>query len=143
MANIITTIFHDIENIFKKLFAAEPKLAQTVTATIAVVAPLVETILVVTGDEAAAVEIEQVVEQVEADLAAITGLVKTSGATPTLQSVLAAVETDLKSLLTAGDIKDSGTITKVTDIVDTIVAELQAIVGAVNAQIQAEVKTGP
>lgn len=139
MANIFESIFKGIGGIFKKLFAAEPKMAQIITATITVIAPLVETILVVTGQEPEAAAVELVIEQVEADLTAITGLVQSSGITPTLTSVLNAVVANLESLLTAGQIKDPAVVKTVTATVGVIVGELKAII----AEIAAAVKPVP
>lgn len=133
MANIFESIFRDIGGIFKKLFAAEPKITQVVIATITVIAPLVETILVVTGQEVEARAVELVIEQVETDLTAITALVQSSGVTPTLTSVLNAVVENLESLLTAGQIKDPNTIKTVTATVGVIVGELKAIIAEIAA----------
>lgn len=122
-----------IEVIFTKLFGSAPAVLQTVSATLTVVAPLVESILALTGNEAAAATILVVVSQVESDITAVDALVQSTGATPTLTSVLTAIVSNLKTLLTAGDIKDAATLSKVTAIVDTIVAEFEAILSALSA----------
>lgn len=143
MTNIFKTIFTDIGNIFKKLFGTEPKLAQTVTATIAVCAPLVETIVVLTASEADAVAVQNVVEQVQADFTAITALVQTSGPTPTLLGVLNAVQVNLGQLLTAGDIKDPVTLAKVTTVVDSVIQEIAAIVTLVQDEMPVTAAPAP
>lgn len=127
MTNIFESLFSKIKSIFKKLFSMEPKLAQAISATITVVAPLLETILVVIGDAPVAVVVSGIVEKIQTDLAAATALVETSGATPTLTSVLNSVITNLNTILTAADVKDPATQEKLTTIVNTLVAEIQAI----------------
>jgi hypothetical protein len=131
----IKSIFEKVISVFEKLFKETPKFEQAASAALTVIAPLVETILIVAGEEPLAAVIENVVSQIKTDLAAAAALVETSGATPTLSSVLQATLVNLKSLLTAGDIKDPATLQKVTAVVETIVAELQAIISAFPASV--------
>lgn len=127
VTNIFESLFSKIKSIFKKLFGMEPKIAQAISATITVVAPLLETILIVLGDAPVAAIVSDIVETIQTDLAAATALVQSSGATPTLTGVLNAVVTNLNSILSAADVKDPVTLEKLTTIVNTLVAEIQAI----------------
>jgi hypothetical protein len=129
----VESIFSSFDKEFVKLFGSAPAVLTTVSGTLTVVAPLISTILVITGNEPAALAVSAVVVQVQADLATAQTLIKSTGNTPTVTAVLNAIVTNLKSLLTAGDIKDSKTLGEVTVAVNTVVAEVEAIISALKA----------
>lgn len=123
--------FKDIENWMAKAFNAAPSWQQTASATLTVTAPLLQTIVTLSAGEAAGAEVGSIVSEVQSDMAAAATLIKSSGATPTLTSVLGSIQTNLGGLLTAGHIKDQGTLTKVTSIVNTFVGEIEAIASVI------------
>lgn len=127
----LKSFFSSVESEFKKLFGSAPAVLQTVSGTLTVVAPLISTILVLTGEEPEAAAVAVVVSQVQSDIAAVSALIKSSGSTPTVTSVLTAVIANLKDLLTAGDIKNPETLTKVTAAVNVIVSEFEAVLAVV------------
>lgn len=129
----LKSFFSEVETEFKKLFGTAPAALQTASGVLTVVAPLVESIVALTGNEAAAAAISVVVGQVKADMAAVSTLIKSSGATPTVTSVMNAIVANLKDLLTAGDIKNESTLSTVTAVVNTIVSEIEAVLAVVKA----------
>lgn len=131
--NFITNLFHDtfftkLKDLFEKLFGSEAAIAKVISVTLGVVTPLVETIVTLTAGEPAAAAIAAVVQTVQADLATVTATVASAGPTPTLESDLNAIITNLKALETGAGIKDAATQKSVSTAVTTIVAELQAII---------------
>ena len=124
----LKTIFESIESDFAKIFSKAPTVLQVVETDIAVVAPVVETIIALTGNEAAAAAITVVVNQVEVDLTTALTVIKTSGSSPNVKSVLQAVVANLGSILSAGDIKDSATLAKVEAAVNLVVSELNVVI---------------
>ena len=129
----VKTLAHEAETVLQKLFVAEPKVEQVAVTTINVVAPLVVGIAAVTGSEPEAAAITAVVSLVKSDLAAVQITLNQAGAgTPnvTVKSLLAAVNANLASLLTAGMIKDATTLATVTKDVQTISAALDVLISA-------------
>jgi len=126
------SFFSKIKAFFEKLFESG-NWERTVSSVITVIAPLVESIVALTAGEAASSEVQGVVNQVLSDLAAVQALATSAtpatGATTYQQigTVLSGIKTNLASLLAAGHIKDTATLTKVTAIVDTVVNECEAI----------------
>lgn len=124
----IKTIFESIESDFAKLFSKTPTVLQVVSTDIAVVAPIVETIIALTGNEAGAAGVAFVVNQVEVDLTTALTVIKTSGSTASVKSVLQAVVANLPQILSAGDIKDAATLAKVEAAVNLVVSELNVVI---------------
>jgi hypothetical protein len=124
----IKTIFESIESDFSKLFSKAPTVLQVVSTDIAVVAPVVETIITLTGNEAGAAGVALVVNQVEVDLTTALTVIKTSGSTASVKSVLQAVVSNLPAILSAGDIKDAATLAKVEAAVNLVVSELNVVI---------------
>lgn len=129
----LKSFFSEVETEFKKLFGSAPAALQTASAVITVVAPLVESLIALTGNEAAAAAIAVVVKQVEVDITAVQVTLKSVGSPLSLVGVLDAIVSNLKTLLTAGDIKDAKTLEVVTSVVNTIVAEFESILSVVKA----------
>lgn len=121
------TFFSKIEGWFSKVFSKAPSWQQTASATLTVAAPLLETIVTLSAGEGAGEEVGKIVAEVQSDMAAASALITSSGPTPTLNSVLGSITGNLGALLTAGHIKDPGTLEKVTSVVNTIVGEVEAI----------------
>jgi len=141
------SFFSKVKSFFEKVFGSG-NWERTVGSVITIVAPLVETLVALTAGEPEATEIQSVVNQVQSDLAAVaalaTSVTPASGATTYQQigTVLNGVKTNLASLLAAGHIKDTATLTKVTAIVDTVVNEVEAILSEVPVPTPALPATG-
>jgi len=123
--------FTKVENEFKKLFSKVPTWQQTASGAITITAPLLEELIAQTAGESTAAEVTSVINEVQTDLATVSALIKGTGSTATLSGVLESIKTNLSGLLTAGHIKDAATLTKVTGIVNTVIAEVEAIASVV------------
>ena len=126
------SFFSKIKAFFEKVLGSG-NWERTVGSVITIVAPLVESLVALTAGEPEAAEIQSVVNQVQSDLAVVaalaTSVTPATGATTYQQigTVLNGVKTNLASLLAAGHVKDTATVTKVTAIVDTVTNEVEAI----------------
>jgi len=128
------SFFSKIGGFFSKLFGKAPSALQIASTTLTLVAPAAEEIYaLVTKDPQDAAEAQNVVAEVQADLAAASTLIAQSHANPTadtyqkLDAIIGSVKANLQSLLTAGHIKNPDTLNKVTTIVNLACGELDAI----------------
>lgn len=126
-------IFSSIEAWFKKVFTNAPSWDKIASATLTVVAPLVETVVALTAGEPASAAIAVIVGKIQSDLGAATALIESATASPTLTTILNAVKANLSALLVAGQISDPKTVAEVTSIVNTVIAEIEAISSVVPA----------
>ena len=131
------SFFDKIGRFFKKVFSTT-SWEQTASATITVVAPLLETVVALVAGAPAEALVANVVSEIQSDLAASTVLIQDAalgnGTTSTktaIQSILTAVQTNLKSLENMAEIKDAATQAKVTAAVSAIGAEITAILTAI------------
>jgi hypothetical protein len=128
------SFFASAEDWFEKIFG-HTTWQQTASTTIALSAPLVESLVAVTAGEADSAKVQEVVNEVQTDLATVAQLIKQSqGGTNTFQTIaniLNSVKNNLSGLLAAGHIKDQATLEKVTGIVNTVLGELVAILGSI------------
>ena len=131
------SFFSKIEAAFKKVFGSS-KWEQTAETTLTLVAPLLETLLALTAGAPAATAVGVVIAKIQMGLATAAklssdikaGTVSSANGAQQLSAMLAAVQADLGTLLTATQIKDQTTQAKVTAIVDSISGEVQAIIAA-------------
>jgi hypothetical protein len=136
--SIFSTIDKDLktaagkfEAAYKKLWAAEPKIEQTIVTVISTLAPEVVAIAAITAGAPGATAANAIIEEIKADLATVQVVVVASGvANPTLKSTLQAVVSNLGSILAAADVKDPALVATVTKDVDSIVAGLQVVIAA-------------
>jgi hypothetical protein len=112
--------------------------------SIAVAAPLVETVATLAGGAAAGAEVTNIVNVVKTDFGVVSTTVgqiqagsSNVNTVTLLKNTLASIETNLKNLLTVADIKDAGTKQEVTLTVDTIVGEIDAILASVPTTVPA------
>ena len=117
----------EIEAFLEKVSKDEPKVEPVVSATLTAVGITVEGILAVTGQEAEAAAIAAIVSEIQLDLATVNAVITTTGTSPTLNTTLNAIVTNLKSILASGNIKDPATVTAVTAIVNLAVTEIEQI----------------
>jgi hypothetical protein len=132
------TFFHDVKAFLGKFFTS-PTLQQTITTTLTVGGALVEGILAETGNEPAAAEITNIVNQTKTDLAAAATLAKSvtpqsgTGAYAQVSTILGGVNTNLKTLLTAGHVTNPATVAKVTGIVTAVTDGIEALMAEMPA----------
>jgi len=130
------TFFGKIENFFKKVFGST-KWETTAASVITLVAPLLETVVTLTAGEPAAMLVENVIHEIQGDLAAVSAVVTsavvpgTTGSAAVATNVLTAVQNNLQQLLAAAEIKNPVTQQQVTGIVNTVAGEINAILAAV------------
>jgi hypothetical protein len=112
--------------------------------SIAVAAPLVETVATLAGGAAAGAEVTNIVNVVKNDFGVVSTTLGQIQAGSTnvntvtlLKNTLGSIEANLKNLLTVADIKDAGTKGEVTIAVTTIVGEIDAILASVPATVPA------
>jgi hypothetical protein len=126
--------FERVEAAFKKLFGSTTW-EKTASATITYVAPLLETIVQLTAGSAAETVTAGVVATVQSDLATLSAVVDGATATPPANELAAATEaltsiqTNFGSLLAAAEVKNSGKVTEITAVANTIIGEVEAILG--------------
>jgi hypothetical protein len=129
----LSTFAHDFEAVYVKLFQEEPKIEQAVVGVIGVAAPLVVAIAAATGSEPEAAAIVGIITVVKSDLAVVQTTMNAAGAgtaNASVKSLLAAVTSNLASLLTAGLIKNPVTLATVTKDVNSIGSALDVVIAA-------------
>lgn len=138
-------IFKKIGGFFSKLFGKTPSTLQTISTALTLGAPAAEEIYaLVTSDPADAAEAANIVNEIQADLAAASMLIAQShnsadaSTYQKLDTILGSVKTNLQSLLTAGHIKNPQTLAKVTGIANLVIGELDAILTVVQEQKAAQ-----
>jgi hypothetical protein len=129
------SFFSKLESFFKKVFGSSTW-ERTAETAITITAPLLETLVALTAGEPAAAALTGVIKQAENDLAGTAVLLQQAqlgdGTAKTqATNMIAAVDTNLQTLLTDAQIKDPATLEKVTAVVNTVSGELQAILAAV------------
>jgi hypothetical protein len=128
------SFFSKIDAEFKKLFGAAPKWNVTASRAITVVAPLLETALILV-DPSAEAEVAPIVAEAQADLATASAVIAGAGPTPTVKSALTSFVANLSAIETAAKIKDPATQTKFTAAVSVINGEVQAILAVIPATV--------
>lgn len=129
MANEFVTVMDDIGAWFKKVFKKAQPWEVTALSAINTVAPEVELLLAFIDPAVAAIA-TPIITEVQADLGTVANLLK-SGNTVNLGTFLAAIKSNLSSLLTAGHITDPASVQKATGIV----GEITGVVDSIATQI--------
>jgi hypothetical protein len=138
--------FAKVESFFKKAFGSS-KWEKTASTVLTIVTPLLTTLLALTAGPSVAAAVGGVISQVQKNLAAASVLIDDldaagASATHTPQQVVAilgAARSDLSSILQLAEVKNSGKQAEITQVVNTIVDELDAIVAAAPAAVPAKV----
>lgn len=127
------TFASDVEKAFIKLFNEEPKIEAAAASTIGVVAPIIVAVVAATGSEPEAAAIAGIISIVKNDLATVQVVLNQAGAgtnNTTAKSLLAAINANLASLLTAGLVKNPATLATITKDVTSISAALDVLIAA-------------
>ena len=110
----------------KQLFVHAPSWEASAAATLTYLAPMVESVVTLT-DPAAAPLVTSIIQRVQSAMAAAAVVMKDAGPTPTLVTYLNAVNSDLGQVLSAAQTKDPATLARITALVGTVTAEVNAI----------------
>jgi hypothetical protein len=125
------TIAGKFEAAYKKLWAEEPKVEQTIVTIISAAAPEVVAIAAIAAGAPGATAASAIVSEIKADLATVQVVVTAAGtANPSVKSTLQAVVVNLGQILTVAGIKDPATVAEVTKAVDSVVEGLQVAIAA-------------
>jgi hypothetical protein len=127
------SFFSHIKNFFTKYFGSATW-ERTASATIGVIAPLLETAITLAAGSAAGAIVTNVIQQVQNDLAGVSALIAsaqagqgTSTTKQQIQNVIIAINANLATLLADADVKNSAKIADITSIVKLVSGELSAI----------------
>lgn len=102
--------------------------------TIALISPLLNTLVSLTAGDKAGAKVASVVSQVTTDLnntAALLSGAEAGDATHSVAGLLKSVQTALPTLLADADVKNSEHAAQITGVVNTVLGEVEAIAAAV------------
>lgn len=120
------SFFARVKAELKRLFVHVPGWEASAAATLTYLAPMVEA-LVTLADPAAAPLVTALLQRVQSAMAAAAVVVKDAGPIPTLTTYLTAITADLGQIEDAAQVHDPAALTKITTLVNTITAEVNAI----------------
>jgi hypothetical protein len=122
--------FHKITSFLSKVFTSAPSWTVTAKATLNLLGPLAESVIILV-DPGDAKEAQSVITEIQADLGTASAIL--SGAPGNLSGTLGAVSANLQGLITAGHIKNPDSVAKASAAITAITGEIQAILAAVPA----------
>jgi hypothetical protein len=102
------------------LVGKAPAIEQVAASVLKYAGPALQTVVTVEAGNPAGAVVGKVIADAQAGLTAASGLIYDFGATPTAGSVLASVQNNLSSLLTAGHVTNSNSVATVTKVVTEI-----------------------
>jgi hypothetical protein len=98
---------------------------------------LLETAIALTAGTPAAAEVATIIGKIQSDLGVAAVLIESLDTSATLTGALSDIQTALPTLLTAVQVSDPTTVTKVTAIVTEIVGEINAVAASVASAVAA------
>jgi len=104
-----------------------PAIEQVTASVLKYAGPALQTVVTAEAGAPAGAIVGKVIADAQAGLTAASGLVYDFGATPSVGSVVASVQTNLASLLSAGHVTNANSVATVTKVVN----ELGALTAAV------------
>ena len=126
----VKTFFEHVWAALKDHFGDAAKVEQAASIGLGVLAPLLNTLLTLTAGETIASKVAGVVATVQTELANAAALLSGAEAgdpSHTLDGFLSDVQTNLGTLLTDADVKNSTKATEITGVVNTLIGEVEAI----------------
>src|ERR1700677_1165321 len=125
------SFFKKLEDWFKELGHAQTW-EKTAVTSIKVVAPLLNTLLVLTAGEPIAAKVSDGVNQVLSDLGAASVVLSDAQTANgvSVTSFLDSVKINLQTLLADADVKNSTKAEQVTGVLNTVIGEVEAILSA-------------
>src|SRR5271157_4962597 len=126
----LKTFFEHVGDWLKEVLGKEATWEQAASTALKVAAPLLTTLITLTAGAPIAAKVAGIVAQVQADMAGAATVISTSGAATggvTISSFLGSVQTNLGTLLTDADVKNSTEFTKIESTINTVIGEVVAI----------------
>jgi hypothetical protein len=123
------SFFAKLGSFFKRLFTSAPTWEHTALSVIGYVSPIVESVLTI-ADPPLAVVLTPIIERVKASLTTLYTVTSDLQVTPgttaivTIQRELDAVKSDLSSILSLAEVKNSAKAASITAAVNLVVGEL-------------------
>jgi hypothetical protein len=111
-----------------KIHAVEPKIEQVTDTILTYAGAALETVVTAEAGATAGALVGKVVSKAQSSLTAVSGLVSDFGASPSVASIVGAVQSDLGSLLTAAQVtnpKSVATVTKVANELGVLATALK------------------
>lgn len=132
------SFFSAIDNFFKKIDADLAKAlgeAQTwaprIASDIALITPILTGVLTLVEGAPVATLVNGVITQVLSDVSAVNAVATTAGGSQaTALSLLNSIKTNLSTLLSSADVKNSTLTAKLTDAITSVITEVDAMVAA-------------
>lgn len=109
------------------LVGKAPAVEQVAASVLKYAGPALQTIITAEAGAPAGALVGKVIADAQAGLAAASGLIYDFGATPSAGSVIASVQTNLASLLSAGHITNANSTATVTKVVNELAALATAL----------------
>lgn len=122
------SIFSSIEDFFEKVFKKLPSETVVALSTVQTIAPLVEAVIAL-SDPSAETEVAPILQTIQTDLGTVSATLS-SGSTASLPSLIASIQSNLPSLISAGKITDPVSVAKATALATTITSELTLVLNA-------------
>ena len=132
----IKTFFEHLGEFLKDHLGPTASFEHTASVALAVVGPLLNTLITLTAGEKYATKVSGVVAQVQTSLSNTSALLagaEAGDATHSVAGFLAEINTALPTLLEDADIKNSAKLAEIEAIVNTITGETSAIAAAIPA----------
>jgi hypothetical protein len=119
-----------IEHAFETLFGRTAPWLSIASNILPLVAPLLVTLLDLTGGPAATAGVQLVINKIEGDMALAHALILQGQATPTLTGALNTIQSNLASILELSQVKDPKVADNITSVVTLITGEIEALIKA-------------
>jgi hypothetical protein len=128
----VKTFFSKVWDEMEKLFTNGATYEKAIQSVITYAAPIVETIVGLAAGGPAAALVTRVISTVQSDMATVSVVVQQGTVAPgstaatTCEAALNSIKTNLTSLLTAAEVKNSAKAADITNAVNLIVGEVDA-----------------
>ena len=109
-----------------KILGKAPTFLQIADTTLNYAGPILQTILVLVGQTATATEAGAVITQVQQDIVVVRAVIMDAGATPSAQSMLSSIQTNLSAALAAGHITNPVSVALVNKLLKEFASLLAA-----------------
>jgi len=118
------------EKELQALTAKAPAIEQVAASVLKYAGPALQTVVAAEAGAPAGAIVGKVISDAQAGLTAASGLIYDFGATPSVGSVVASVQSNLASLLSAGHVTNANSVSTVTKVVNELAALASAFAPA-------------
>lgn len=142
----VKTFFEHIAEFLKDHLGSTASFEHTAATALGVAEPLLNTLLALTAGEPIAAKVSTVVNSVITDLnntQALLAGAEAGAADHSLTGFLGSIKANLSTLLADADIKNSTKAAQITDVVNTVIGEVEAVAEAVPAGYSTPVVGAP